>query len=73
MQVKDMFLKNENYLFGLMVVMFFLFSLKVSANSDNKIIIITHLSSLKNFSASFLQNDGKNLSEGKVYIGKKKG
>ena len=72
MQVKDMFLKNENYLFGLMAVMFFLFSLKVSANSDNKIIIITHLSSLKNFSASFLQNDGENLSEGKVYIGKKR-
>ena len=27
---------------------------------------------LNNFSASFLQNDGKNLSEGKVYIGQER-
>ena len=72
MQVRDMFLKNENCLFGLVVVIFFLFSFKISANSDNKIIMITHLSSLKNFSASFLQSDGENLSEGKVYIGKER-
>ena len=30
------------------------------------------MSSLKFFSASFLQNDGENLSEGKVYIGEKR-
>ncbi len=30
------------------------------------------MSSLKYFSASFLQNDGENLSEGKVYVGKKR-
>ena len=31
-----------------------------------------YLKSLKNFSASFIQNDGVNLSEGKVYIGEKR-
>ena len=72
MRVKDMFLKNENYLFGLVVFIFFSFPFKVSADSDNKIIILKYLSSLKNFSASFLQNDGENLSEGKVYIGKER-
>ncbi len=31
-----------------------------------------YMSSLYNFSASFLQNDGESLSEGKVYIGKER-
>ena len=34
--------------------------------------VLNHLNSLNYFSASFLQNDGSNLSEGKVYIGKKR-
>ncbi len=34
--------------------------------------LINHLGSLQNFSASFLQSDGENLSEGRVYIGKKR-
>ena len=33
---------------------------------------MNYLLSLNNFSASFLQNDGKNLSEGKVYIGQER-
>ena len=39
------------------------------SNTNYKIKLIDHLSSLENFSASFLQDDGENLSEGKVYIG----
>ena len=72
MQVKDMFLKNENYILYLLTIIVFLFNSKVSADSNDKNIILNHLNSLKYFSASFLQNDGENLSEGKVYIGKKR-
>ena len=72
MQVKDMFLKNEYYILYLLTIIVFLFNSKVSADSNDKNIILNHLNSLKYFSASFLQNDGENLSEGKVYIGKKR-
>ena len=34
--------------------------------------ILDHLNSLQQISASFIQNNGDNLSEGKVYIGKKR-
>ncbi len=67
-----MFLKNENYILYLLTIIVFLFNSKVSADSNDKNIILNHLNSLKYFSASFLQNDGENLSEGKVYIGKKR-
>ena len=50
----------------------FLFSFTANSNTNNKAEILNHLNSLENFSASFLQNDGKNLSEGKVFIGEKR-
>ena len=72
MQEKDMFLKNENLLFYFLLVIFFLFTNKSFSQTDDKEKALDHLNSLQYFSASFLQNDGENISEGKVYIGKKR-
>ena len=51
---------------------FFLFSSNARSDSNDKTKVLSYLNSLEYFSASFLQNDGENLSEGKVYIGKKR-
>tara|TARA_B100001057_G_scaffold337635_1_gene338413 strand:+ start:145 stop:741 length:597 start_codon:yes stop_codon:yes gene_type:complete len=67
-----MFLKNKKFFFYLFLIIFFLFSYRVYSVTNDKIKIINYLDSLQNFSASFLQNDGINLSEGRVYIGKKR-
>jgi len=67
-----MFLKNKKKLFYFFLIIFFLFSGKVYSNTDDKLTLINYLESLQNFSASFLQNDGEDLSEGKIYIGKKR-
>ena len=67
-----MFLKNKNFLFVFLSIIVFLLSHVAYSNTDYKLKVIDHLSSLENFSASFLQDDGENLSEGKVYIGKKR-
>jgi len=68
-----MFLKNEKkYFFIFFIIIFFLFPHNIYSEERNKTKIFDYLGSLKNFSASFLQNDGVNLSEGKVYIGKKR-
>ena len=72
MRVKDMFLRNEIYLFTLFIIIFFLFSDKVYSEPKDKTKLLNHLYSLKSFSASFIQSDGVNVSEGKVYIGKKR-
>ncbi len=72
MLVKDMFLKNKSYIFINLIILFFIISFKAHSNTEDKTKIINHLSLLKNFSASFLQSDGTNLSEGKVYIGEKR-
>ena len=72
MQVKDMFLKNEKYLLFILIIIFYFFAPKAYSNSEDKAEALNYLSSLSNFSASFLQIDGENLSEGKVYIGKKR-
>ena len=72
MQVKDMFLKNEKYLFKILVIVFYLFAFKAYSASEDKEEVLSYLSSLSDFSASFLQSDGENLSEGMVYIGKKR-
>ena len=69
MQAKDMFLKNENYLFSFFIIVFLLFPHNVFSNEKDMTKVFDYLNSLKNFSASFLQNDGASLSEGKVYIG----
>ena len=67
-----MFLKNKKNLFVFFLNSFFLFSCKVYADTNTKITIIDYMGSLYNFSASFLQNDGESLSEGKVYISKER-
>ena len=70
--VKDMLLRNDFVLYFLLLMHIFLFSFTANSNTNNKAEILNHLNSLENFSASFLQNDGKNLSEGKVFIGEKR-
>ena len=57
-----------------LIFLFFtlLSSYKIYSNTSDKIQTLNHLNSLKYFSASFLQNDGESLSEGKVYIGEKR-
>ena len=72
MQGKDMFLKNENYLFSFFILVFLLFFYKTVYAANDKSSVLIYLKSLKNFSASFVQNDGTNLSEGRVYIGEKR-
>ena len=67
-----MFLKNEKYLFKILLIVFYLFGFKAYSAPADKAEILSYLSSLSDFSASFIQSDGKNLSEGKVYIGKKR-
>tara|TARA_B100000989_G_scaffold212814_1_gene161700 strand:+ start:913 stop:1509 length:597 start_codon:yes stop_codon:yes gene_type:complete len=67
-----MFLKNENYLLSFFITVIFLFFVKAVYAADDKNAVLIYLKSLKNFSASFIQNDGVNLSEGKVYIGEKR-
>tara|TARA_Y200000002_G_scaffold380604_1_gene392509 strand:+ start:1896 stop:2492 length:597 start_codon:yes stop_codon:yes gene_type:complete len=67
-----MFLKNEKYKFVFLGIIIFLICPKVYSVTDDRTRIVNHLNSLKYFSASFLQNDGENLSEGKVYIGKER-
>ena len=70
MRVNDMYLKNELYLYCSVFIFFILISYKAHSNIEQKTKVLEHLFSLNNFSASFLQNDGESLSEGKVYIGK---
>ena len=69
MRVKDMFLRNYNYLFNFFIIIFFLFSENAYSNTNDKFKILNYLNSLQNFSATFLQSDGENISEGNVYIG----
>ncbi len=71
-QVRDMFLKNKNYLLIFFVTIFLLLFFKSALGVDDKNKVLNYLKSLKNFSASFIQNDGVNLSEGKVYISEKR-
>ena len=67
-----MFLKNENYFLIFFITIFFLLFFKSALGADDKDRVLNYLKSLKNFSASFIQNDGVSLSEGKVYIGEKR-
>ena len=67
-----MFLKNEKYLLRILVIVFYFFTFKAYSSSEDKEEVLNYLSSLSDFSASFIQSDGNNLSEGKVYIGKKR-
>ena len=72
MRVRDMFSKNEKYLSYFYIILFLILSYKVESNTDIKIKILEYLNSMQNFSASFIQNDNENLSEGRVYIGEKR-
>ena len=72
MQVRDMFSKNEKYWFYFYIIIFMALSFRVESNSDIKIKILDYLNSMQYFSASFIQNDNKTLSEGKIYIGDKR-
>ena len=67
-----MFLKNKIIKLYLFIIIVILFSNKVFSTTDHKTKVLNHLNSLKFFSASFLQDDGENLSEGKVYVGNKR-
>ena len=67
-----MFLKNKIIKLYLFIILVILFSNKVFSTTDHKTKVLNHLNSLKFFSASFLQDDGENLSEGKVYVGNKR-
>ena len=67
-----MFLRNEKYLLNILIIAFYLFTFKAHSASEDKTEALNYLSSLSDFSASFLQSDGENLSEGRVYIGKKR-
>ena len=63
-----MFLKNEKYLLFILVIVFYFFTFKAYSASEDKEEALNYLGSLSDFSASFLQSDGENLSEGMVYI-----
>ena len=67
-----MFSKNEKYLSYFYIILFLILSHKVESNTDIRIKILDYLNSIQNFSASFIQNDNENLSEGRVYIGEKR-
>ena len=67
-----MFLKNEKSICNFFIIIFFLLSSNALSKSTDKTEIFKYLGSLTNFSASFLQNDGKNISEGRVFIGNKR-
>ena len=67
-----MFLKNEKSIRNFFIIIFFLLSSNAFSKSADKAEIFNYLGSLMNFSASFLQSDGKNISEGKVFIGNKR-
>tara|TARA_B100000963_G_scaffold347532_1_gene353977 strand:- start:79 stop:672 length:594 start_codon:yes stop_codon:yes gene_type:complete len=64
-----MFLKNElNLLIYFIIITFVSKTVYSNDNYFNK--ILKHISNIDYFSASFVQNDGINISEGKVFIGK---
>ena len=62
----------KKYLSYIYIIVFLILSYKVDSNTNIKIKILDYLNSLQYFSASFIQNDNENLSEGKVYIGEKR-
>ena len=56
-----MFLKNEKYLLFILIIVFYFFASKAYSASEDKAEALNYLNSLKNFSASFIQNDGEKL------------
>ena len=62
----------KKYLTYFYIILFLILSYKAESNTDIKIKILDYLNSMQNFSASFIQNDNETLSEGMVYVGKKR-
>ena len=60
------------YFYLILISVLFLFPFKTQSASNDRLAVLNYLGSLINFSASFIQSDGENLSEGKVYIGKER-
>ena len=64
-----MFLKSHNF-FNIFLILFYcIFSSDVFSKDEDKFLVIRHIESLTNFSASFIQMNGDDLSEGRFYIG----
>ena len=70
MRAKDMFLENNKHLFKLIIFILFLFPFNAYSEINYKKKVLEYLNTLEFFSASFIQNDGIDISEGKVFIGK---
>ena len=60
------------YFYLILVSVLFLLPFNTESATDDRLAVLNYLSSLINFSASFIQSDGENLSEGKVYISKER-
>ncbi len=63
-----MYLKNRNLIYISFIIFFFLQKVCFGYVDEPK-KIISYLEDLRFFSASFIQNDYKNISEGKIFIG----
>jgi hypothetical protein len=63
-----MFLKKNKNLYYIILVIIFSFKNSLAAD-DNINQIIKYLSSINNFSVSFIQEDVDNISEGKISVG----
>ena len=69
MQGKDMFLKKNRLVFIFLIITFFSVQPEALSNNTSLKKIFNYLNSLDNFSASFVQDEGEMISEGKIYIG----
>ena len=68
MQEKDMYSKKYNVLLCFFILTFFL-TKNVISSEKNYLEISNYLYEIKNFTVSFIQDDGGSLSEGKIFIG----
>ena len=68
MQGKDMSLKKNKFLY-LFIIFIVSFHTAVLSTENKSTVIKSYLNELKFFSASFIQDDGMEISEGKIFIG----
>ena len=68
MQEKDMYSKKYNVLLCFFILTFFL-TKNVISSEKNYLEISNYLYEIKDFTVSFIQDDGGSLSEGKIFIG----
>ena len=64
-----MFLKKNRLVFIFFIITFFSVQAEALSNNTSLKKIFNYLNSLNNFSASFVQDEGEMISEGKIYIG----